>query len=125
MTAGRERVGVVAILAAFKILSPLDLELHVVKRGATLDEKNVWNREWKAMRTPALIVAMNGVVVGTPCRDDSGAMSFQYIPEWLSEAGSRAISLSLPLQRGRIRGKIDPVRAENTQPAPRQLYPPA
>ncbi len=26
----------------FKILSSLDLELHVVKRGATPDEKNVW-----------------------------------------------------------------------------------
>ncbi|WP_213992562.1 helix-turn-helix domain-containing protein [Sodalis sp. dw_96] len=30
----------------FKILSSLDLELHVVKRGATPDEKIVWNREW-------------------------------------------------------------------------------
>lgn len=57
------------------------------------------------MRTQALTVAMNGVVVGALYRDGSGAMSFQYMPEWLSEAGSRAISLSLPLQHGRIRGK--------------------
>lgn len=30
----------------FKILSALDLELHVVKRGSTLDEKKVWKKEW-------------------------------------------------------------------------------
>lgn len=57
------------------------------------------------MKTQTLTVAMNGDVVGTLYRDGSGAMSFQYIPEWLSEPGARAISLSLPLQRSRIRGK--------------------
>ncbi len=56
------------------------------------------------MRTQALTVAMNDDVVGTLYRDGSGAMSFQYTPEWLSEPGSRAISLSLPLQHNRIRG---------------------
>lgn len=30
----------------FKILSALDLELHVVKKGSTLDEKKVWTKEW-------------------------------------------------------------------------------
>lgn len=30
----------------FKILAALDLELHVVKRGSTLDERKVWDREW-------------------------------------------------------------------------------
>ncbi|HFZ8522865.1 helix-turn-helix domain-containing protein [Aeromonas caviae] len=30
----------------FKILAALDLELHVVKRGSTLDEGKVWDREW-------------------------------------------------------------------------------
>jgi len=57
------------------------------------------------MRAQSLTVAMNGEVVGTLYRDSSGAMSFQYTPGWLSEPGSRAISLSLPLQHGRIRGK--------------------
>jgi len=56
------------------------------------------------MRAQRLTVAMNGDVVGTLHRDGSGAMSFQYAPEWLAEPGSRAVSLSLPLQHGRIRG---------------------
>ncbi|WP_322861874.1 helix-turn-helix domain-containing protein [Aeromonas allosaccharophila] len=30
----------------FKILAALDLELHVVKRGSTLDQSKVWNKEW-------------------------------------------------------------------------------
>ena len=30
----------------FKLLSALDLELHVVKRGSTLDDHKVWDREW-------------------------------------------------------------------------------
>lgn len=30
----------------FKILAALDLELHVVKRGSTLDQNNVWKKEW-------------------------------------------------------------------------------
>lgn len=30
----------------FKILAALDLELHVVKRGSSLDEGKVWGREW-------------------------------------------------------------------------------
>lgn len=30
----------------FKILAALDLELHVVKRGSTLDEEQAWDREW-------------------------------------------------------------------------------
>ncbi|MBW5406604.1 helix-turn-helix domain-containing protein [Morganella morganii] len=30
----------------FKILAALDLELYVVKRGSTLNEDKVWNKEW-------------------------------------------------------------------------------
>ena len=30
----------------FKLLAALDLELHVVKRGSTLDDSKVWDREW-------------------------------------------------------------------------------
>jgi len=30
----------------FKILAALDLELHVVKRGSTLDQNNVGKKEW-------------------------------------------------------------------------------
>ena len=56
------------------------------------------------MRTQTLTVAMNGEVVGTLYREGSGAMSFQYAPEWLSEPGSRSISLSLPLGHRAIRG---------------------
>ncbi|OLF60223.1 serine/threonine protein kinase [Aeromonas veronii] len=57
------------------------------------------------MRNQALSVAMNGDVVGTLYRDTKGAMSFQYTPDWVSEPGARAISLSLPLGHGRISGK--------------------
>ena len=57
------------------------------------------------MGAQTLTVAMNGDEVGTLYRDGNGAMSFQYAPTWLSEPGSRAISLSLPLQHGRIKGK--------------------
>jgi serine/threonine-protein kinase HipA len=57
------------------------------------------------MKTQTLTVAMNGEIVGTLYREGNGAMSFQYSPEWLSEPGSRAISLSLPFQHSRIKGK--------------------
>ena len=57
------------------------------------------------MKMQTLTVAMNGEVVGTLYRDNKGAMSFQYAPEWISESGSRAISMSLPLGHGRITGK--------------------
>lgn len=30
----------------FKILSALDLELHVVKRGSSLPESTTWTKEW-------------------------------------------------------------------------------
>lgn len=30
----------------FNILTALDLELHVVTRGATLDQSKIWNKEW-------------------------------------------------------------------------------
>jgi HTH-type transcriptional regulator/antitoxin HipB len=30
----------------FKILAALELELHVVKRGTTLDENKAWTKEW-------------------------------------------------------------------------------
>ncbi len=56
------------------------------------------------MKMQTLTVAMNGEVVGTLYRDNKGAMSFQYAPEWISEPGSRAISMSLPLGHGRITG---------------------
>lgn len=41
-------------------------------------------------------------VVGTLYRDGTGAMSFEYTPEWLSESGFRAISLSLSTWHNRI-----------------------
>lgn len=30
----------------FKILSALDLELQVVKKGSTLDKEKIWTKEW-------------------------------------------------------------------------------
>ncbi|BEM40376.1 serine/threonine-protein kinase HipA [Serratia marcescens] len=56
------------------------------------------------MRTQVLSVAMNGDLVGKLTKNTDGGMSFQYAEEWLAEPGARAISLSLPLQRGRIIG---------------------
>lgn len=37
-------------------------------------------------------------------KNPDGRMSFQYAEKWLAESGSRAISLSLPLQHGHITG---------------------
>lgn len=56
------------------------------------------------MRTQVLSVAMNGDLVGKLTKNTDGGMSFQYAEEWLAEPGARAISLSLPLQHGRIIG---------------------
>lgn len=56
------------------------------------------------MRNRVLSVAMNGDLVGKLTKNTDGGMSFQYAEEWLAEPGARAISLSLPLQRGRIIG---------------------
>lgn len=56
------------------------------------------------MKTQMLSVAMNGDLVGTLYKNPDGGMSFQYAEEWLAESGSRAISLSLPLQHGHITG---------------------
>lgn len=58
------------------------------------------------MRTQVLSVAMNGDLVGKLTKNTDGGMSFQYAEEWLVEPGARAISLSLPLQRGRIIGSV-------------------
>ncbi|MGL5040405.1 MAG: hypothetical protein ACRC6D_09935 [Aeromonas sp.] len=40
------RPGSTKLDTLFKILSALDLELHVVKRGSTLDQTKSWNKEW-------------------------------------------------------------------------------
>jgi len=56
------------------------------------------------MKVQSLIVAMNTERVGTLYRDGSGAMTFQYTPEWLADSGARPISLSLPLRAELHRG---------------------
>ncbi|MEX5485384.1 HipA N-terminal domain-containing protein [Proteus mirabilis] len=56
------------------------------------------------MKAQILSVAMNGDLVGKLTKNTDGGMSFQYAEEWLAEPGARAISLSLPLQKGRIIG---------------------
>ncbi|KJG10737.1 type II toxin-antitoxin system HipA family toxin [Photobacterium kishitanii] len=53
-----------------------------------------------------LSVAMNGILVGTLSKASSGAISFQYHSTWLTRAGSRAISLSMPLRHDPYHGDI-------------------
>ncbi|PSU85239.1 type II toxin-antitoxin system HipA family toxin [Photobacterium kishitanii] len=53
-----------------------------------------------------LSVAMNGILVGTLAKASSGAISFQYHSTWLARAGSRAISLSMPLRQDLYHGDI-------------------
>lgn len=51
-----------------------------------------------------LAVYMNGYRVGTFSKAISGAHQFQYAESWITQAGSRPISLSLPLRRQAYRG---------------------
>lgn len=53
-----------------------------------------------------LTVALNGIIAGTLEKTVGGEMSFYYQRDWLERAGSRAISLSMPLREERYRGKI-------------------
>ncbi|MFG6177268.1 type II toxin-antitoxin system HipA family toxin [Halomonas sp. THAF12] len=53
-----------------------------------------------------LTVAMNGIDIGTLGMARSGAMTFQYRPEWVERPGARAISLSLPLTTAPYRGQV-------------------
>lgn len=53
-----------------------------------------------------LIVAMNGLRVGTLEKRPSGEMIYSYHPSWLIRPGARAISLSLPLQSAVFRGAV-------------------
>lgn len=53
-----------------------------------------------------LTVALNGIIVGTLEKTAGGEMSFYYQRDWLERAGSRAISLSMPLREESYRGEI-------------------
>lgn len=53
-----------------------------------------------------LTLALNGIIVGTLEKAGGGEMSFVYHESWLERAGSRAISLSLPLQAAKFRGSV-------------------
>lgn len=53
-----------------------------------------------------LVVALNGLEVGKLTLENSGAMAFQYYPDWLHKPGARAISLSLPLSSKVYRGAL-------------------
>ena len=46
------------------------------------------------MKPQKLIVAMNGIEVGSLFRDGRGAMSFQYLPSWLDSPRARTIDNS-------------------------------
>ncbi|MCY7297195.1 type II toxin-antitoxin system HipA family toxin [Alteromonas sp. a30] len=52
--------------------------------------------------TSTLYCLMNGYLVGE-LRQKQGRLCFQYAPSWLNTEGSRAISLSIPLQAEEIR----------------------
>lgn len=62
----------------------------------------------KSARVP-LAVLLNGRKVGRLRRETSGAIHFQYDPDWLAWEHSFAVSLSLPLREDRYAG--DPVIA--------------
>src|SRR5690554_870498 len=52
-----------------------------------------------------LLVALNGIEVGILEKARSGAMTFQYLKEWVNRPGARAISLSLPLTLAPYKGE--------------------
>ncbi|TVT34453.1 type II toxin-antitoxin system HipA family toxin [Marinobacter vinifirmus] len=52
-----------------------------------------------------LLVALNGIEVGTLEKARSGAMTFQYLKEWVDRPGARATSLSLPLTLAPYKGE--------------------
>ena len=52
-----------------------------------------------------LLVALNGIEVGILEKARSGAMTFQYLREWVNRPGARAISLSLPLTLSPYKGE--------------------
>ncbi len=52
-----------------------------------------------------LTVALNGIEAGTLTLERTGAMAFEYLPQWLGRPGARAISLSLPLSHSSYRGE--------------------
>jgi serine/threonine-protein kinase HipA len=52
-----------------------------------------------------LAVRMNGLLVGELTKSSSGALVFNYIPEWLGTGGARPISLSMPLRHKAYSGE--------------------
>ena len=60
----------------FQALSALDLELHITRRGQSPDK--IMNGTKVVMKTQKLIVAMNGIEVGSYSAMVEGPMSFQY-----------------------------------------------
>lgn len=67
--------------------------------------------------TRTLYCSMNGLAVGELYLK-KGRMSFQYAQEWLAVAGSRAISLSLPMQKAEIVGDAVDAFFDNLLPDP-------
>ncbi|MCU8083637.1 HipA N-terminal domain-containing protein [Shewanella sp. SM23] len=52
----------------------------------------------------ALDVYMNGFLVGTFSKEETGAHRFQYNSDWLAIPGNRPISLSMPLRQRHYQG---------------------
>jgi len=57
-------------------------------------------------RAENLIVALNGLTVGTLSKFKNGGIQFQYHESWLATPQARPISLSMPLQRKAYEGEI-------------------
>jgi len=55
-------------------------------------------------RSSTLTVYLNGRLVGRLSRNATGAIDFQYAPEWLAWEHTLPISLSLPLREDRYAG---------------------
>jgi serine/threonine-protein kinase HipA len=53
-----------------------------------------------------LVVAMNGLAVGTWTRSARGEQHFRYVPEWLSREAAIPVSLSMPLSSEPFQGAV-------------------
>jgi serine/threonine-protein kinase HipA len=57
-------------------------------------------------RNRVLNVLMNGTLIGRLEKLATGALTFEYVPDWLNALGARPISLSLPLSRTLYSGEV-------------------
>lgn len=72
-------------------------------------------------KTKTLGVWMNGLHVGVLTKGASGALAFNYTPEWLGIAGTRPISLSMPLRHRAYSGEVAYNFFDNLLPDSKQI----